>query len=246
MEVLGDILPKGSKVLTLAVKDQSSNRTNEQLAGKIFEYHDHFILDYLTGWGYSTPYILDTASLDIGDLQQVRNHLLQELNFSTELKTDIVDKLSFFLNADRIKDVLDKLAANKEFHENDFMLSNKLILGIVYYIYRFYDISTKFQSNQEILLDAIERNASAFWHASADLQNDLKFIEKSLERNGLVLKILPREMQNDELLVTKAVKQNGKALLYAGDKFKANQIIVEIAIKQNAEAFLYISPGIAK
>ena len=43
IEVLRDILPQGSKVFTLALKDESSYRTNERFASEPFEYQDHFI-----------------------------------------------------------------------------------------------------------------------------------------------------------------------------------------------------------
>jgi serine/threonine protein kinase len=127
-------------------------------------------------------------------------------------------------------------------------------------------LHTKFRSNFDFILKAIQLNELSFNYISTKLQKDRSLILKSIENNGYLLAYLPAEYQNDFEIVFTAMKknfhslqfssleirnneefalkfiyENGDALQYLSDELKDNENIVSAAIESNPESWIHAS-----
>jgi serine/threonine protein kinase len=127
-------------------------------------------------------------------------------------------------------------------------------------------LHTKFRSNFDFVLKAIQLNELTFNYISSKLQKDRSLILKSIENNGYLLAYLPSEYQNDFEIVFEAmkknyhslqfssleirntkefalkfVKENGDALQYLSEELKDNEDVVSTAVESNPESWIHAS-----
>ena len=252
IEELMGVLPRDSILFTHARKTEISYAKTESTIGQHFEYHDHFILDYLLQNDYvgSIPYVANTSKLDLGNLWQLANLLLQKIKFTEQMQNDIVEKLSTFPDANLIKETLATLIKNHSFFKKEPEIfsyydisTQNTALAIMYYTYRFHTdyLHEQFVMDRQVALKAIARNAIAFVHLDKSIQTDLEFIQQALKTNGKLLEFLPHRVQSDSHLTLKALEHNVEALQYISTELQNDPIMVWEAISQDGSQLKFVN-----
>jgi len=97
------------------------------------------------------------------------------------------------------------------------------------------------REEEEIMLEAIEKDSSALEYASEKLKNDKEFILQAIEKNRDCFLFAGDELKNDKGFMLQLIKQDSLYLLYASDELKNNEEVVLNAIYNNAMSLLFAS-----
>jgi Domain of unknown function (DUF4116) len=98
-------------------------------------------------------------------------------------------------------------------------------------------ICKEFTDDIDVVLAAINNNASAFQYASDTLKNNKEVILAAVTKNGYLLKFVPIPAQTQEVVLA-AVRQNGCAIMFAEPIWQENKDVVLAAVTQNGLALM--------
>ncbi|ENY70249.1 Hypothetical protein MBVG_1210 [Mycoplasmopsis bovigenitalium 51080] len=98
------------------------------------------------------------------------------------------------------------------------------------------------KDDTDIILNAVNEDASTIQYACDEIKNDRKFMLDAIDYNIYILKYLPQHFKNDKELVLKAINIEGLALEFASKELKNDKEVVLKAIDNSfGEAFAYAS-----